>query len=56
VEPSDTTAIAAAAVVGEAVVAFEIARCVREKYGGDHVGDMLAAHAHDLGRIPWQPR
>ena len=35
VERSDTTAIAAAAVVGEAVVAFELARCVREKFGGD---------------------
>ena len=45
VERSDTTAIAAAAVVGEAVVAFELARCVREKFGGDCVGDVLAAHA-----------
>jgi chorismate synthase len=56
VERSDTTAIAAAAVVGEAVVAFEIARCVREKFGGDHVGDMLAAHSAYLERIPWRPR
>jgi chorismate synthase len=56
VERSDTTAIAAAAVVGEAVVAFELARCVREKFGGDHVGDVIAAHAAYLERIPWQPR
>ena len=56
VERSDTTAIAAAAVVGEAVVAFELARCVREKFGGDSTGDMLAAHAHYLERIPWHPR
>ena len=56
VERSDTTAIAAAAVVGEAVVAFELARCVREKFGGDSVGDVLAAHAHYLERIPWAPR
>jgi chorismate synthase len=56
VERSDTTAIAAAAVVGEAVVAFELARCVREKFGGDSIGDVLAAHAHYLGRIPWHPR
>jgi chorismate synthase len=55
VERSDTTAIAAAAVVGEAVVAFELARCVREKFGGDSTGDMLAAHAHYLERIPWHP-
>jgi chorismate synthase len=56
VERSDTTAIAAAAVVGEAVVAFELARCVREKFGGDHIGDVIAAHAAYLERIPWHPR
>ncbi|HEY3614091.1 MAG TPA: chorismate synthase [Gaiellales bacterium] len=56
VERSDTTAIAAAAVVGEAVVAFELARCVREKFGGDSLGDVLAAHAAYLERIPWRPR
>jgi chorismate synthase len=56
VERSDTTAIAAAAVVGEAVVAFELARCVREKFGGDSIGDVLAAHAAYLQRIPWHPR
>jgi chorismate synthase len=56
VERSDTTAIAAAAVVGEAVVAFELARCVREKFGGDSMGDVLAAHAAYLERIPWRPR
>jgi chorismate synthase len=55
VERSDTTAIAAAAVVGEAVVAFELARCVREKFGGDSVGDLLAAHRAYLARIPWMP-
>ena len=56
VERSDTTAIAAAAVVGEAVVAFELARCVREKFGGDSTGDMLDAYGHYLERIPWHPR
>jgi chorismate synthase len=56
VERSDTTAIAAAAVVGEAVVAFELARCAREKFGGDSMGDVLAAHAAYLERIPWRPR
>jgi chorismate synthase len=56
VERSDTTAIAAAAVVGEAVVAFELARCVREKFGGDSTGDLAAAYAHYLERIPWHPR
>jgi chorismate synthase len=55
VERSDTTAIAAAAVVAEAVLAFEVARCVREKFGGDSVGDVLAAHRAYLARIPWMP-
>ncbi len=55
VERSDTTAIAAAAVVAEAVVAFELARCVRESFGGDHVDDMLAAYRAYLARIPWHP-
>jgi chorismate synthase len=53
VERSDTTAIAAAAVVAEAVVAFELARCLRETFGGDHVDDMLAAYRAYLARIPW---
>jgi chorismate synthase len=55
VERSDTTAIAAAAVVGEAVMALEVARCVREKFGGDSVGDMLAAYRAYLDRIAWTP-
>jgi chorismate synthase len=53
VERSDTTAIAAAAVVAEAVVAFELARCLRETFGGDHVDDMLAAYRSYLARLPW---
>jgi chorismate synthase len=56
VERSDTTAIAAAAVVAEAVVAFELARCLRETFGGDHVDDMLAAYRAYLARLPWHPR
>jgi chorismate synthase len=53
VERSDTTAIAAAAVVAEAVVAFELARCLRETFGGDHIDDMLAAYRAYLARLPW---
>lgn len=40
VERTDITAIPAAAVVGEAVVAFEIARSLREKFGGDSLREM----------------
>jgi chorismate synthase len=53
VERSDTTAIAAAAVVAEAVVAFELARCLRETFGGDHIDDMLATYRSYLARLPW---
>ena len=56
VERSDTAAVEALAVVAEACVAWELARAVREKFGGDSLDDLLAAHAHYLGRIDWQPR
>jgi chorismate synthase len=51
VERSDTAAVEALAVVAEAVVAFELARCVREKLGGDSLGDVLQAHRAYLERI-----
>ena len=41
-ERSDISAIAAASVVMENVVAFEIARTLREKFGGDSLGEMRA--------------
>lgn len=40
VERSDVCAVPAAAVVGEAVVAFEIARALIEKFGGDSLKEM----------------
>ena len=45
VERTDITAVPAAAVVGEAVVAFEIARALREKYGGDSLAEMRRNYA-----------
>ncbi len=45
VERSDITAVPAAGVVGEAVVAFEIARALREKFGGDSLAEMQRNHA-----------
>ena len=56
VERSDTSAVEALAVVAEAAVAFELARAAREKFGGDAIGDFVAAHRAYLERIPWQPR
>jgi chorismate synthase len=43
VERSDVAAVEALAVVAEASVAFELARAAREKFGGDALGDFVAA-------------
>jgi chorismate synthase len=56
VERSDTAAVEALAVVAEACVAWELARAAKEKFGGDAVGDFLAAHRAYLERIDWSPR
>jgi chorismate synthase len=51
VERSDVTVLPAAAVVAEAALAFELARAALEKFGGDAVGDFVAAHAAYMDRI-----
>jgi chorismate synthase len=56
VERSDVAAVEALAVVAEACVAFELARAAREKFGGDSVGDFVAAHRGYVERIPWSAR
>jgi chorismate synthase len=43
IERSDVCAISAAAVVGEAVVAWVLAAALIEKFGGDTIADMRAA-------------
>jgi len=53
VERSDVQAVEALAVVAEAAVAWELARAAREKYGGDALGDFVAAHRAYLVRIAW---
>ncbi|MFQ5988318.1 MAG: chorismate synthase [Candidatus Methylomirabilales bacterium] len=40
VERSDVCAVPAAGVIGEAVVAFEVANALREKFGGDSLEEM----------------
>ena len=42
-ERTDSTVVPAAGVVAEAMVALVLARCYREKFGGDHIDDVLAA-------------
>ncbi|HYH85572.1 MAG TPA: chorismate synthase, partial [Pyrinomonadaceae bacterium] len=39
-ERSDVTAVPAAGVIGEAMVALVLAEAMREKFGGDHVAEM----------------
>ncbi|HEX2044044.1 MAG TPA: chorismate synthase [Gaiellaceae bacterium] len=56
VERSDVAAVEALAVVVEACVAFELARAAREKFGGDALGDFVAAWRAYVERIPWTPR
>ncbi|RJQ45533.1 MAG: chorismate synthase [Gaiellales bacterium] len=50
-ERSDVCAVPAAAVVGEAMVAIEVARAMMEKFGGDFLGDMLSAHQRYVERV-----
>jgi chorismate synthase len=51
VERSDVAAVEALAVVAEAAVAWELAVAAKEKFGGDAVGDFVAAHAAYVARI-----
>jgi chorismate synthase len=56
VERSDVAAVEALAVVAEAAVAWELARAAREKFGGDAIGDFVAAWQAYVERIDWSPR
>ncbi|MEN3342243.1 MAG: chorismate synthase [Actinomycetota bacterium] len=56
VERSDVSAVEALAVVAEAAVAWELARAAREKFGGDALGDFVAAWGAYLERIDWTAR
>ena len=56
VERSDVAAVEALAVVAEAAVAWELARAAQEKFGGDAVGDFVAARRAYLERIDWHGR
>jgi chorismate synthase len=53
-ERTDSTVVPAAAVVAEAMVCLTLARCYREKFGGDHIDDVLAALDAYEKRIDWR--
>jgi len=50
-ERSDTCAVSAASVVGEAMTAFVMAQAMVEKFGGDSMRDVLSAMAAYRDRI-----
>ncbi len=53
-ERTDSTVVPAAAVVAEAMVALVVAGAYREKFGGDHIDDVLSALAAYKERIGWR--
>jgi chorismate synthase len=53
-ERTDSTTVPAAAVVGEAMVALVLAGAYRDKLGGDHIDDVLAALTAYKARIGWR--
>jgi chorismate synthase len=53
-ERTDSCTVPAAGVVGEAMVAIELARTYREKFGGDGIEDVLAALDAYKRRIEWK--
>jgi chorismate synthase len=53
-ERTDSTVVPAAGVVAEAMVALVLAGCYREKFGGDHIDDVLAAAQAYRERIEWR--
>jgi chorismate synthase len=48
---SDVCAVPAAGVIGEAAVAFELAKALREKCGGDSVLETKRNYRNYLGQV-----
>ena len=53
-ERTDSCTVPAAGVVGEAMLALELARAARDKFGGDGMRDVLAAVDAYRERIGWR--
>ena len=52
-ERTDSCTVPAAGVVGEAMVAYVLAGAYRNKFGGDHIDDVLGAVSAYRERIGW---
>lgn len=55
-ERSDVTAVPAAAVIGESMVALVLADAVLEKFGGDSMRDVFVAFEHYVDRLSQSPK
>jgi chorismate synthase len=53
-ERTDSCTVPAAGVVGEAMVALVLAEAYRQKFGGDHIDDVLQAVGSYSERIGWR--
>lgn len=53
-ERTDSTVVPAAAVVAESMICLVLAAAYREKFGGDHMADVLAAVEAYRERIDWR--
>jgi chorismate synthase len=53
-ERTDSTVVPAAAVVGEAMICLAMVKTYREKFGGDHIDDVIAAIDAYKERIGWR--
>ncbi len=53
-ERTDSCTVPAAGVVGEAMVALVLADAYRQKFGGDHIDDVLQALSAYTDRIGWR--
>ena len=53
-ERTDSCTVPAAGVVGEAMVALELAGAYREEFGGDGMPDVIAAVDAYKKRIEWR--
>ena len=51
VERSDVTTVPAAGVIGEAMIAFELANAILEKFGGDSLRELTRNHHNYLRQI-----
>jgi chorismate synthase len=52
-ERTDSCTVPAAGVVGEAMVALVVADAYRQKFGGDHIDDVIGAVRAYEERIGW---